>query len=106
MSKADEIPLTKLPKAELADKWGALKARLKKIDAEIDLLKEEFERRRLTVVEGAKFSVVRSTRSFEALDIKGVRAEMGPAWCAEHSSPSNRVTYEVRALSAEERAAK
>jgi hypothetical protein len=49
MSKADEIPLTKLPKAELADKWGALKARLKKIDAEIDLLKEEFERRSVLV---------------------------------------------------------
>jgi hypothetical protein len=106
MTKADAIPLNKLPKAELADKWGALKVRAKKIDGEIDVLKEEFERRGLTVVEGAKFSVVKSCRSFDALDIKGIRAEMGPAWCDQRSRPSNRVTYEVNPLSAEQRAAK
>jgi len=94
----DAIPLTKVAKTELADRWGALKARADKVDDEIEALKAEFERRGLTVVEGAKFSVVKSTRSFDSLKIREIRAEMGPAWCAARSAPQDRTTYEVRPL--------
>jgi hypothetical protein len=41
-----------LSKEQLVDRWGALRSRLKKLEAEIEPVKEEFERRGLTVVAG------------------------------------------------------
>lgn len=95
VAKLDAESVRKLPKGELADRWGPLKAKSKAIDAEIDLLKEEFERRGLIVAEGEKWGIVKSTRTYLALRIKAIRAEMGEAWCKAREEPQARVTYEV-----------
>lgn len=97
------IPLAKLGKGELADRWGPLKVRAKAIDEQIEALKEEFDRRGLSVVAGAKFSVVKSSRSFDGLDIKGIRAEMGASWCRAHGQTVTRTTYEVAPIGGEKK---
>ena len=97
------IPLAKLTKGELADQWGPLKVKAKAIDEQIEALKEEFDRRGLSVVTGANFSVVKSSRSFDGLDIKGIRAEMGAAWCKAHGQTVTRTTYEVAPIGGEKK---
>ena len=82
-----------LTKKQLVDRWGALRSRLKKLDAEIEPLKEEFERRGLRVVAGETWGVARSESTFSSLDVKAIRAEMGPEWCAKREKPQTRVFY-------------
>lgn len=88
----------RLSAAEIADRWGALKRRAQKTGDEIDALRDEFERRKLLSAKGLKFTVVKSVRPFAALDVKGIRTEMGAAWCAAREKPGARTTYEVNAI--------
>jgi hypothetical protein len=91
--------LSEWSQAEIADRWGALKRRAAKIGDELEELKAEFERRKLLSAKGLKFTVVKSVRPFSSLDVKAIRAEMGPAWCAKRERPSERTTYEVNPVS-------
>ena len=54
MSRISPAALTK---EQLVDRWGALRAKAKKLEAEIEPLKEEFERRGLRVVAGETWGV-------------------------------------------------
>ena len=60
-----------LTKEQLVDRWGAVRAKAKKLEAEIEPLKEEFERRGLSVVAGEAWGVARSESTFASLDVKG-----------------------------------
>ncbi len=82
-----------LSKEKLVDHWGALRSKLKKLEADIEPLKGEFERRGLRVVAGEAWGVARSESTFASLDVKAVRAEMGPEWCAKREKPQTRVFY-------------
>ncbi len=89
-----------LSKEQLVDRWGGLRSKLKKLEAEIEPLKEEFERRGLSVVAGeapgprANARARRSLRVwFASLDVKAIRAEMGPEWCAKREKPQTRIFY-------------
>ena len=75
MSRISPAALTK---EQLVDRWGALRSRLKKLEAKVEPLKEEFERRGLRVVAGETWGVARSESTFASLDVKAIRAEMGP----------------------------
>ena len=90
MSRISPAALTR---EQLVDRWGALRSRLKKLEAEIEPLKEEFERRSLRVVVGETWGVARSESTFASLDLKAIRAEMGPEWCAKREKPQMRVFY-------------
>ena len=90
MSRISPAALTK---EQLVDRWGGLRSKLKKLEAEIEPLKEEFERRGLSVVAGEAWGVARSESSFASLDVKAIRAEMGPEWCARQEKPQTRVFY-------------
>ncbi len=82
------------------DRWGALRSRLKKLKAEIEPLKEEFERRGLRVVVGQTWGVARSESTFASLDVKAIRVEMGPEWCAKREKPQTRVFYNFASVEA------
>ncbi len=90
MSRISPAALTK---EQLVDRWGGLRARLKKLEADIEPLKEEFERRGLTVVAGETWGVARSESTFASLEVKAIRVEMGPEWCAKREKPQTRVFY-------------
>jgi hypothetical protein len=90
MSRISPAALTR---ERLVDRWGALRAKAKKLDAEIEPLKEEFERRGLHVVAAETLGVARSESTFASLDVKAIRAEMGPEWCAKREKPQTRVFY-------------
>jgi hypothetical protein len=87
------ISPAKLTKEQLVDRWGAARAKAKKLDAEIEPLKEEFERRGLSVVAGEAWGVARSESTFSSLDVKAIRAEMGSEWCAKREKPQTRIFY-------------
>ena len=95
MSRISPAALTK---EQLVDRWGAARAKAKKLDAEIEPLKEEFERRGLSVVAGEAWGVARSESTFASLDVKAIRAEMGPEWCAKREKPQTRVFYNFASL--------
>ena len=63
------------------------RAKAKKLEAEIEPLKEEFERRGLSVVAGEAWGVARSESTFASLDVKAIRAEMGPEWRPKREKP-------------------
>jgi hypothetical protein len=92
---SDENALAKLTKAELADKIGAIHARAKKVGKELDALKEEFERRGLSIAEGDKFAVVRRLSKFMSLKIKAIRDEMGDAWCKKREEPGSKTYWDI-----------
>jgi hypothetical protein len=71
MSRISPAALTK---EQLVDRWGGLRSKLKKLEAEIEPLKEEFERRGLSVVAGEAWGVARSESTFASLDVKAIRA--------------------------------
>ena len=87
------ISPARLTKEQLVDRWGAARARAKKLEAEIEPLKEEFERRGLSIVAGEAWGVARSESTFASLDVKAIRAEMGPEWCVRREKPQTRVFY-------------
>lgn len=89
------VIVAELTEAELADRWGALKRRANLLAVDIDTVKCEFERRELLSAKGLKFTVARSKKYFNALDVKAIRAEMGEAWCEKRERPGERTTYEV-----------
>ena len=95
MSRISPAALTK---EQLVDRWGSLRAKAKKLEAEIEPLKEEFERRGLSVVGGEAWGVARSESTFASLDVKAIRAEMGPEWCAKRERPQTRVFYNFAPL--------
>ena len=90
MSRISPAALTK---EQLVDRWGGLRSKLKKLEAEIEPLKEEFERRGLRVVAGESWGVARSESTFASLDVKAIRAEMGPEWRPRREKPQTRVFY-------------
>jgi hypothetical protein len=47
----------------------------------------------LRVVAGETWGVARSESTFASLDVKAIRAEMGPEWCAKRDKPQTRVFY-------------
>jgi hypothetical protein len=90
----------------LVDRWGDLRARAAGIDAEIDLLKAEFERRGLKTASGDKWAVLKKSSSFDALDVKAIRAEMGADWCKARETERSRTEYAFAAVAdAKEKAA-
>ena len=95
MSRISPAALTK---EQLVDRWGAARAKAKKLEAEIEPLKEEFERRGLSVVAGEAWGVARSESTFASLDVKAIRTEMGPEWCAKREKPQTRVFYNFAPL--------
>ena len=72
-------------KEQLVDRWGAARAKAKKLEAEIEPLKEEFERRGLSVVAGEAWGVARSESTFASLDVKAIR----PTW-ARNGAPGGK----------------
>ena len=52
-----------LTKEQLVERWGAARAKAKKLEAEIEPLKEEFERRGLSVVAGEAWGVAKQPTS-------------------------------------------
>ena len=95
MSRISPAALTK---EQLVDRWGASRAKAKKLEAEIERLKEEFERRGLRVVAGEAWGVARSESTFASLDVKAIRTAMGPEWCARREKPQTRVFYNFAPL--------
>jgi hypothetical protein len=94
------ISPTALTKEQVVDRWGAVRAKAKKLDAEIEPVKEEFERRGLSVVAGEAWGVARSESRFASLDVKAIRTEMGPEWCAKREKPQTRVFYSFASVEA------
>jgi hypothetical protein len=92
------VSVLELSEAELADRWGAVKKRADKVDAEIEALKAEFDRRNMLSARGLKFTVVKSVQNLKRLAVAAIREEMGVAWCKAREVPSSRTTYEVNAL--------
>jgi hypothetical protein len=90
MSRISPAAMTK---EQLVDRWGAARAKAKKLEAEIEPLKEEFERRGLSVVAREAWGVARSESTFASLDVKAIRAEMGPEWRPRREKPQMRVFY-------------
>ena len=78
-----------------------LRAKAKELEATIEPLKEEFERRGMRVVAGETWGVVRSESTFASLDVKSIRAEMGPEWWAKREKPQTRLFYNFSAVEAE-----
>jgi hypothetical protein len=101
MSEAQ--PLSKMTKGELADKYGALRQRHKNSGDDIDELKAEFERRGLEAFHGEKFAVVKTQKTFNALDIRRIRAEQPKAWIEARETPQTRTSYEVNRLGADKK---
>ena len=88
-----KTPIAELSDAELVDKWGALKARAKALEADVKLHQDEFEARKLVVVAGQRWGVIRTEERFPMLDIPKIRAAMGREWCAGYSKPGGRTLY-------------
>ena len=65
MSRISPAALTK---EQLLDRWGASRAPFKKLEDEIEALKEEFERRGLRVVAGEIWGVAKSESTFALLE--------------------------------------
>ena len=51
------------------------------------------ERRSLRVVAGEAWGVARSESTFASLDLKAIRAEMGPEWRPKREKPQTGVFY-------------
>ncbi len=47
----------------------------------------------MSVVAGEAWGVARSESTFASLDVKAIRTEMGPEWCAKREKPQTRVFY-------------
>ena len=88
MSRISPAALTK---EQLVDRWGAARAKAKKLEAEIEPLKEEFERRGLSVVAGEAWGVARSESAFSSLDVR----RSGPRW-ARNGARSARKAADAR----------
>jgi len=65
------ISPTALTKEQLVDRWGAARAKAKKLEAEIEPLKEEFERRGLSVVAGEAWGVASSLSDWSSPSDRG-----------------------------------
>ena len=52
----------------------------------------------MSVVVGEAWGVARSESTFASLDVKAIRAEMGPEWCAKREKPQTRVFYNFASL--------
>ena len=74
------------------------RAKAKKLEAEIEPLKEEFERRGLSVVAAETWGVARSESTFASLDVKAIRAEMGPEWRPRREKPREARVHQFRLL--------
>ncbi len=104
MSELADEAIRELGEAAIADEWGSLKSRLKRIEARIEALQEEFRRRNVKTMQGAKFSVTVNVSRFDGIDVQGARDALGAAWCKNHKRPVVRTTYAVDAVKAEKEA--
>ena len=66
-----------------------------KLNHELEALKAEFIERKLAAAIGADWTVVRTTKAFDFLDIERIRKEMGEAWCEAREKPGSRTTFTV-----------
>ncbi len=92
--------LRKLSKAELADAFGPIAKALGPLEKKAKLFKDEFERRGVTLLVGAAFSVQRSETSFKGIDIVAAKAALGADWCEANEKPVTRVSWKATALNA------
>ncbi len=87
---------------KLADEWGPLSAKLKRVQERLETLKAEFELRKLTVAQGEAFVVVKNVTAQKRFSSESAKAEMGEDWYAKHQKPSSRTEFVVTALAKSE----
>ena len=87
------MKLETLSDGDLVDRWGDKRQAAKKVDADVEAMEKEFDRRGLKVASGRKWAVLKTVSSFMRLDTRKVKAEMGEAWTSAHEAPSSRTTY-------------
>jgi hypothetical protein len=88
--------LAELTDGELADRWGAAKARGDAADAGIEELKAEFERRKLDFAKGDTWKVFKDVQNQRRLDTAAIRQAQGAEWCKDFEKPQTRVSYKVQ----------
>ena len=79
----------------LADAMGDIDVVLKGAKERQDLAREEMDRRHLSSLEGARFTVTKDVKSEKRFDSAAVKAKMGAAWYATFQKPNSRTTYTV-----------
>jgi hypothetical protein len=87
-----------MSKAELADAYGPVAAALAVLEKRAGLMKKEFERRGVTLLVGAKWSVQRSQSSFDSVPIAKAREALGAEWCAANAEKVVRTSWKATAM--------
>jgi hypothetical protein len=90
MSRISPAALTK---EQLVDRWGAARAKAKKLEAEIDPLKEEFERRGLSVIAGRSLGRRPEREHVRLPRREGDPGRDGPGMVGQAGKAADRVFY-------------
>ncbi len=98
----DANPFARISNLALADAMGDNDVVLKRAKARQDLLRAEMDRRHLSSLEGARFTVTKDVKSEKRFDSVAVKAKMGAAWYASFQKPNSRTTYTVTARAPEQ----
>lgn len=96
--------LQAMSKAELADAYGPLAAKLKVLEKRVEAFKSEFERRDLTLLVGERWSVLKTESGFNGVDVAKAKLALGPAWCAANTQRVTRVSWKANALTEADKA--
>ena len=100
MSRARAVSLEDLSEAELADRWGDVKAKGETAEQAIEALKAEFDRRKLDYARGLRFRVTKDTSVQQRFDVAAARTALG-AEAAKYLKPQSRTSWLVRPIEAE-----
>ena len=92
---ADANPFAHFSSVALADAMGDIDVVLKGAKERQDLAREEMNRRRLSSLEGARFTITKDVKSEKRVDSAAVKAHLGAAVYASFQKPNSRTTYTV-----------
>lgn len=92
-----ELDLHKLTNAQLTDEIGRLDIMAKAFAKALEKAKDEFKGRKLTAVDGEKFSITIRTDIRWTLNTKAVKEEMGEKWYDKHSKSSAVSVMSIKA---------
>ena len=90
MSRISPAALTK---EQLVDRWGALRAQGEEARGRDRAFEGRIRAPRLERRRRRDLGRRASESTFASLDVKAIRAEMGPEWCAKREKPQTRVFY-------------
>ena len=98
MSRA--IRLEDLSEAELADRFGDVKAKGEAAEKATEALKAEFDRRKLDYARGLRFRVTKDTSTQQRFDVAAARQALG-AEALKYLKSQSRTSWLVRPIEAE-----